>query len=93
MRAVFREKILVYYHGVHPRHWEGLLTMGPRIFWTVICTVAATVITVIAFKAAGIEPGGLSGGIGAGVGVALGAFIAAKRGPSATAEHGSDDES
>jgi hypothetical protein len=55
------------------------MKLKPVIMWTIICTVPASIITVLAFKWAGLEPGGWSGGIGAGIGVILGQVIAAKR--------------
>ena len=55
--------------------------MNPKmtIFWVAVCTVPCSILTVIAFKLAGVEPGGWSGGIGAGIGVICGHYIAAKR--------------
>ena len=43
--------------------------MKQLMFWTAVCTVPVSVITVMAFKLAGVHPGGWSGGIGAGIGV------------------------
>jgi len=54
------------------------MQLGHLIKWTIICTVTSSVLIVMAFKAAGVEPGGWSGGIGAGVGVICAQIIAAK---------------
>ena len=56
--------------------------MKRTIIWTVACTLPLTVLAHIAFKAAGIDPGGWDAGIGAGLGVALGSIIAAKTAPA-----------
>ena len=51
--------------------------MKRTIIWTLACTLPLTVLAHIAFKAAGIDPGGWDAGIGAGLGVGIGAIITA----------------